>query len=341
MKSEKIYIKVLQNIGFRLFAVLSLLLLFAAQRLPALSVEAEELRDVTERFSISSFAFGNFAKFFDYFAIPLSYTALITIVLAAVILMLGVISLGLSLFTYRGVQVVNFFVSLVGTLCSIAYSVLLTVSIYEWRNDIDIEGILTFDPNYFLIWLPVALFALATLFIYTYAKMPGYRFADGRFFRAMGCALNPKNFPRTFRKDDSTEALFRSNVPLKKKKYATISEPDSLKKARRSASKLRKKSNNAKTADYKETTSKKFSNLELAINKREHAEMVANRLVDSENKAMLKNKNSKKTATSKKSYSPAAASGLSAAEKRARALEIAKLKAKHAEEIAIRNKEIL
>ncbi len=340
MKSEKIYIKVLQNIGFRLFAVLSLLFLFVAQRLPALSVEAEELRDVTERFSISSFAFGNFAKFFDYFAIPLSYTALIMIVLAAVILMLGAISLGLSLFTYRKVQVVNFFVSLVGTLCSIAFSVLLTVAIYEWRNDIDIDGVLTFMPNHFLIWLPVALFALATLFIYTYAKLPGYRMADGRFFRAMGCALNPKNFPRTFKKDDNTEAIFRSNVPLKKKKYATISEPDSLKKARRSASKSRRKADKAKAADLAEASSKKLSNLELAINKREHAERVANRLVDSENSALLKKKNSKKSSTSKKSNSHASASRLSDAEKRARALEIAKLKAKHAEEIALRNKKI-
>ncbi len=340
MKSEKIYIKVLQNIGFRLFAVLSLLLLFGAQRLPALSVKAEELRDVTESFSISSFAFGNFAKFFDYFAIPLSYTALIMIVFAAVILMLGAISLGLSLFTYRKVQVVNFFVSLVGTLCSIAFSVLLTVSIYEWRNDIDIEGILTFDPNYFLIWLPAALFAIATLFIYTYAKLPGYRIADGKFLRAMGCALNPQNFPRTFKKDDHTEAIFRASVPLKMKKYATISEPDSLKKARKSASKSRRKAEKTKTADPAEASSKKLSNLEIAINKREHAERVANRMVDSENNALRKKKNFKKSSASKKSNSNASAVRLSEAEKRARALEIAKLKAKHAEEIALRNKEI-
>ncbi len=340
MKSEKIYIKVLQNIGFRFFAVLSLLLLFAAQRLPALSVKAEELRDVTEKFSISSFAFGNFAKFFDYFAIPLSNTALIMIVFAAVILMLGVISLGLSLFTYRMVQVVNFFVSLIGTLCSIVYSVLLTVSIHEWRSDGEIDGILTFMPNHFLIWLPVVLFAAAALFIYTYAKLPGYRIADGRFFRAASCALNPKNFLRTFNKDDSTEAIFRSNVPLKKKKYATISEPVSLKKARKAESKLRKKADKAKAVNTTEVSSKKLTNLELAINKRDHAELVANRMADSENKAMRRKKSSKNSPVSHKSH-PTSSAVLSDAEKRARALEIAKLKAKHAEEIALRNKKIM
>lgn len=344
MKTEKIYIKALQNIGFRFFAVLSFILLFVAQRLPSVSIEAAELRDVTERFSISSVAFGNFAKFFDYFAIPMSYLSLVAVVLAAVVLMLGVVALGLSLFPYRMVQVVNFFISLAGTLGSIAYSVLLTISISGWKADSEISEILEFMPNHFLIWLPVALFAIGTLFVYIYAKLPGYCLADGRFFRAAGCALNPKNFPRTFHKNDSTEDIFRTNVPLKKKKYATISEPDSLKKARRASAKKHKNANNSQPAAGigATTDDKKLSNLRIAINRREHAEKVANKMADSENKAMRKKKSSKPSrATKKGSRTAAASKPMTDAEKRARALEIAKLKAKHAEEIAQRNKEIL
>ncbi len=339
MKFKKICIKVLQNIGFRFFAVLSFVLLFVAQRLHCLSIKALELRDVTEGFSMSSVGFGNLAKFFDYFAVPMSYYALTTVVLAAIILMLGVIALGLSLFPYRRVQAVNSIVSIVGCLCSIAYGIFLTLSVWEWRVDIDISEILAFTPNYFLIWLPTGLFAIGALFAYAYAKLPNYRLADGKFFRALGFALSPKNFMSTFQKDDNTEDTFRSNVPLNQKKYATINTPDSLKKANRISARKRRKSKKSEDSLGSDAEAEKVSNLQKAVDNREHAELIANKAADDENRAMRKKrkpKKAKKTLSSKK----IPAKNQEPADSRARALEIAKLKAKHAEEVAAKDREI-
>ena len=47
MKSEKLYIKMLQSISFRLFAVIAYILLFLTHRLSALRIDEIEMVDVT------------------------------------------------------------------------------------------------------------------------------------------------------------------------------------------------------------------------------------------------------------------------------------------------------
>ncbi len=340
MKSEKIYIKAPQNIGFKAFAVIAYILLFAAQRLPALSIEAAELRDVSENFSVSSLALGNFIKFFDYFAVPADGGAISIIVIAAAALALGLIVLALSLFPYRGVQVVNFVLSVLGTLTSIALAILITVFVPIWNADGSRADILIFSARHVIIWAPTLLFILGTIFIYAYAKMPSYRLADGRFFKTLFNALAPKNFPSTFRKKDNTEAMFRATVPLKQKKYATMSEPGSLKKVRKESAKRRGKADYTQVLDEFEAAEKKLSKLQMAINRREHAERIANRSADSENRALLNKKKKSAAKTARPSAYSSQKRSAAPADKRARALEIAKLKAKHAEEIADKNNKI-
>lgn len=338
MNTEKLSIKALQSIGFKTFAVFSYILLFFAQRLPQISIDAVELRDVTESFSISSVAFGKLNKFFDYFAAPLDGGTLALIILAIAALTLGIAALCLSLFPYRRLQVINFCLSAVGSAVSIAFAVLLIVNSSSLNYDSEVGGIMDFSPSYALIWIAPALFVLGTLFIYTYAKMPEYTLADGRFFRAAGCALNPANFPKTFSASDDTEALFRATVPLKKKKYATMSEPSALKKERKKSAKRRRKMDYTQILDDYEATEKKLSPLELALAKREHAERIANAKADEENRILFKKQREVKAAPSKsKNKKPKKTRGSAP---RNKALEIAKLKARHAEEVATRNNEM-
>lgn len=338
MKSEKLYIKAPQKIGFKAFAVIAYIILFVIQRLPALSIEAAELRDVSENFSVSSLALGNFIKFFDYFAVPVGGGAISIIVIAAVALVLGLVVLALSLFPYRRVQVLNFVLSVLGTLVSVALAILITVFVPLWNADGALSDILGFSAHYIITWLPAVLFMVGTIFIYAYAKMPSYRLSDGRFFKTLLNALAPKNFTSTFKKRDNTEALFRATVPLKQKKYATMSEPASIKKARKESAKRRGKMDYTQVLDEFEATDKKLSKLQMAVNRREHAERIANRSVESENRALLNKK--KKRASARTSAGAAQRRASAPVDNRARALEIAKLKAKHAEEVAGRNKEI-
>lgn len=148
-----------------------------------------------------------------------------------------------------------------------------------------------FQP-YASIWLPPIFFLIGTLFTYAFAKMPDYALAEGRFFRTIGAALNPKYFLRTFKKDDNTEALFRARTPLKKKKYVTVSEPKILKKAKKAEKAVKKKKRKKKTEPVIETPPpKKLTALELALAKREHAEALANMQADEENKAIFTKRN--------------------------------------------------
>ncbi len=338
MNTEKLSIKALQSIGFKTFAVFIYILLFFAQRLPQVSIDAVELRDVTESFSISSVAFGNLNKFFDYFAAPLDGGTLALIILAVAALTLGIAALCLSFFPYRRLQVVNFCLSAIGSAVNIAFAVLLIVNSSKLNYDSEIGGIMDFSPSYVLIWIAPLLFILGTLFTYAYAKMPEYTLADGRFFRALGCALNPMNFPKTFGSNDDTEALFRATVPLKKKKYATMSEPSALKSERKKSAKRRRKMNNTQILDDYEATGKKLSPLELALAKREHAERIANAKADEENRILFKKQSAVKTAPAK--FKTKKTKKKNGGAPRNRSLEIAKLKARHAEEVATRNNEI-
>ena len=185
---------------------------------------------------------------------------------------------------------------------------------------------MVFEPVYFILWAAPALFLIGTLFIYAYAKMPAYTLSEGRFFTTLGAALNPKYFFRTFKSYDDTEDLFRTSVPLKKKKYASISKPTALKKIKK-----RSKNRGGETAP----NSKKLSPLELALNKREHAEAIANKTADEINRSLFKKQEpqAKKAVHKKKTKSKTKKASHSA-------LDIAKQRAVHAEEVANINNEL-
>ncbi len=346
MKTEKLYIKALQNISFKAFAIVAYIILFVVQRRPQMSIDAVELHNVTEKFSLSDIAFGNISKFFDYFAAEVTASVTVITVLAVIALLLGVISLALSLFGFKRVQLVNFCVSLAGTIISAVFAIVLAVNLSA-LNKAEAGEILDFTAYYFSAWLPVIFFAIGTVFTYAYVKMPNYTLSEGRFFVTLGCALNPINFVKTFSEDDDTEALFRARIPLKKKKYATMSEPAAIKNAMKNAKKSSKrhsKSNKNKIDEKAAQTESKLTPLQLALSKREHAEKIANVNADAENRALF----SKKQKTVSRTKPVINRSDMTNPEKSKKrgnssggnALEIAKLKARHAEEIASKNNQI-
>ncbi len=315
----------LQSISFRLFAVIAYILLFLTHRLSALRIDEIEMVDVTEKFSMSGVAFGKINKFFDYFGVePVSEITVLS-VMSIIILAFGVAVLAMSLFGFKRLQIVNFCISCVGTALNIALAILVTV--YSSNiNGSEIGDIMVFEPVYFILWAAPALFLIGTLFIYAYAKMPAYTLSEGRFFTTLGAALNPKYFFRTFKSYDDTEDLFRTSVPLKKKKYASISKPTALKKIKK-----RSKNRGGETAP----NSKKLSPLELALNKREHAEAIANKTADEINRSLFKKQEpqAKKAVHKKKTKSKTKKASHSA-------LDIAKQRAVHAEEVANINNEL-
>ena len=337
MKTEKLFITALQKVSFKAFAIAAYILLFISQRLPMFGINSIELNDVTEGFSISSIAFGMVSKFFDFFGVTTPPEIQLLMIGCIVLLVFGLAALIMSLFGFRLIQVINFCVSAVGTLLSIGFSVLVTLGISS-INSSEIGEILEFQP-YASIWLPPIFFLIGTLFTYAFAKMPDYALAEGRFFRTIGAALNPKYFLRTFKKDDNTEALFRAKTPLKKKKYVTVSEPKILKKAKKAEKAVKKKKRKKKTEPVTITPpTKKLTALELALAKREHAEALANMQEDEENKALFSKRNAAPDYS--KTYSSKNQIQNRKQVKNKRALELAKLKASHAEEIASRNEDL-
>lgn len=330
MKTEKIFINILQSISFKAFAVVSYILLFISQRIFILRADEIELSDITERFSISDIALGRLSKFFDYFGVEQPQQLTVFVVFSAALLILGIAVLALSLFAFRKLQVINFCISAAGTVISIAFSIIILI-LYAQINSSDTGNIIVLEPQYVLIWLPCLFFVIGSVFTYAYVKMPEYRIAEGRFFKTLLAALNPKSFAKTFGSRDNTEALFRAKVPLKKKKYASVSKPDSIKKAKR---KKKKKQHSADSSTHN-VPDKRLSSLELALSKRDHAEQIANMQADIENRKLSskKKRTKKKYAAEHKNTKPAVKTELSA-------LELAKLRAAHAEEVAAAKKKL-
>ena len=332
MKANKLYIKSIQKLGFKAFAIAAFVLLFIVQRIPIFKVAELELSNVSESFSLADIGFLRLVKFFDYFGIAAPAEIEVITYIALGVLVLGLASLVMSFFAYRAVQVINFSVSLVGFLLSTAFGVLMTVLTVGFAET-EFGEIMAVSVN-FAVWLPAALFLIGAVFVYAYAKMPHYSIAEGRFFAAFGAALNPKRFIRTFGKDDDTEQVFRSRVPLKKKKYATLSEPKAVKKSKKAIRKARKKSGESLAQDNKNLTK-----LEIALQKREHAEKLANARADEENRALYKNKKIKRAPAKKAAPKSPPKPRRSAAE-REKALNAAKRRVEHAEAVAMKEMEL-
>ncbi len=336
MKANKLYIKSIQKLGFKAFAIAAFVLLFIVQRIPLFKVAELELSNVSESFSLADIGFLRLVKFFDYFGVAAPAEIEVITYIALGVLALGLAALVMSFFAYRAVQVINFLVSLVGFLLSTVFGVLMTVLSVGFAET-EFSEIMAVSVN-FVVWLPAALFLIGTVFVYAYAKMPHYSIAEGRFFAAFGAALNPKRFIRTFGREDDTEQIFRSRVPLKKKKYATLSEPKAIKKSkkakRKAGKKYKKKSDESLVKDNRNLTK-----LEIALKKREHAEKLANARADEENRALYKNKKIKSTAAKPAAAKPAHKPRRSAAE-REKALEAAKRRAEHAEAVAMKEMEL-
>ena len=345
METKKLYIKSLQKLSFKAFAILAYVLLFISQRFHFLNITELELNDVSDSFGLSGIAFGKASKFFDYFGVEFPPELQICMYISLALLVLGLAALCLSFFGYRILQVINFAVSFAGFALSVAFGVLLTVFSVQIAES-ELSEIMSISLN-FLIWLPAVFFLIGSVFTYAYAKMPGYSLAEGRFFTTLGAALNPRGFLKTFRSDDDTENLFRSRVPLKKKKYATLGEPkairNSKKAAKRQLSKAKKKNKkDGKSEPAQPVQDKRLTPLQIALAKREHAEKVANVRADEENRALFAKP---KDAASEKADKPAEAGrkphkrNRSSLEK-TKSLELAKRRAEHAEMVASRNDEI-
>lgn len=332
MKANKLYIKSIQKLGFKAFAIAAFVLLFIVQRIPIFKVAELELSNVSESFSLADIGFLRLVKFFDYFGIAAPAEIEVITYIALGVLVLGLAALVMSFFAYRAVQVINFLVSLVGFLLSTAFGVLMTVLTVGFAHT-EFSEIMAVSVN-FAVWLPAVLFLIGTIFVYAYAKMPHYSIAEGRFFAAFGAALNPKRFIRTFGRNDDTEQIFRSRVPLKKKKYATLSEPKAVKKSKKAVRKARKKSGEGLVQDNKNLTK-----LEIALKKREHAEKLANARADEENRALYKNKKIKPAAAKKAAPKPPPRPRRSTAE-REKALNAAKRRVEHAEAVAMKEMEL-
>lgn len=337
MKAEKLYIKATQKISFKAFAIVVFVLLFIAERIPCLSVSELELSDVSESFSLAEIGFRAVVKFFDYFGF--SEPAVIEVIscLALGMIVLGLASLALSFFGYRIMQVINTIVSFVGFLASVAFGILVTVFVLSLPES-DYGEVMSAGLN-FTLWLPAVLFLIGMVFTYAYAKLPGYTMAEGRFFSAFAAALNPKRFLSTFKKVDDTEQLFRISVPLKKKKYATLSEPKAVRKSKKAERKMKRaEKKNAKNPNVSHGGTKKpaekLTPLELALKKREHAERVANARADEENRLLRARATAVKKTVNTGSGNKT--SRKSTAE-RERALELARRRMEHAETVAERD----
>lgn len=350
MKIRRLPFIIFNKTGFKLIAVLSYILLFVFERIRVLRLTELELLDATDVFSVSDICFGGLDKFYDYFAVPLPDFTLYLQIAAIAMLVLGLAALILSLFSYRRVQIVNVFVSFLSFLVSLAFGILLYVYAGEQNSVSERNRIMEYSV-YFTAFLP-ALFSL-TGFIFTYAfvKMPKYVFAEGRFFKAMGCAFSPFNFTATFKKTDPTEDKFRATTPLKRRKYQSFDEPKSIrnsetKKAKKSAASNTSKAKSEKKAggeskaddgDKRRSSAQnaKPSALELALAKRAHAEEIANSRVEASNRALFKKEPRKPKGGGSKIQKTSASAGSSRAKERKQtALELAKARAAHAEKIA-------
>lgn len=332
MKAKKLYINSIQKLSFKAFAIIAFVLLFIVSRIPLIKIFELEFSGVSDSFSVSGIGFGKAAKFFDYFGVAVPSQFEFVTYLAFAILVLGLASLVMSFFGYRIVQVTNVVVSFVGFVLSVVFGVIITVFSVGFGQS-ELGGIMTVSINYVLVWLPAVLFLVGTNFVYVYAKMPGYSLAEGRFWSAYTAAVNPARFVSTFTSNDTTEQMFRSRVPLKKKKYATISEPKAIKKAKHAKRKADKKGG-VDSAKPKP----KLTSLEIALKRREHAEKVANNRADEENRAMYRSgsfKNSPKHTSAK--TPPRHRAGTASANK---SLELAKRRAEHAENVAARSDDI-
>lgn len=347
MEAKKLYIKSVQKLSFKAFAIIAFILLFISQRLHFLKITELELNNVSDTFGLSEIAFGKTAKFFDYFGVAFPSQFQIGMYISIGLLVLGLAVLVMSFFGYRAIQVVNFVISFVGFALSIVFAVIMTVLSVQ-GNGADVDEIMEVSVN-FIVWLPAVFFLIGSVFTYAYAKMPGYSLAEGRFCATFFAALNPKCFLKTFQKEDNTESLFRSRVPLKKKKYATLGEPKAIKKSKKANKKqVNKRKNTRKCTDdtakaVSPIKDKKLTSLQIALAKREHAERIANVRADEENRALfVKQKNS---AAQNKESNVAEISKKSpkknrSASSKAKAFERAKRRAEHAEMVASRNDEI-
>lgn len=332
MQTKKLYIKSIQKLSFKAFAIIAFVCVFITQRVKFLNVRELEMSNVSDSFGISDIALGRLSKFFDYFGVGLTSGLEVCTYLSLGLLVCGLAVLVMSFFGYRIVQIVNFIASFIGFVLSVATGVILTV-ISMQGLDGEVGEIMLLGINPILVWLPAVFFLIGAAFTYAYAKMPGYSLAEGRFFTTLGFALNPKYFVKTFRYYDNTEDIFRTKVPLKKKKYATIREP----KAIRTSKKAGQKSSGKEPVD-----NKKLTRLELALARREHAERVANVRADEENRALfIKNSAAPiKSAQNNTAPKPVRKGRPSSASASAKALELAKRRAAHAEEVVSRNDEI-
>lgn len=334
MQTKKLYIKSIQKLSFKAFAIIAFVCVFITQRIKFLNVRELEMSNVSDSFGISDAALGRLSKFFDYFGVGLTPGLETCTYLSLGLLVCGLAVLVMSFFGYRIVQIVNFIASFIGFVLSVVTGVIFTV-ISMQGLDGETGEIMSLSVNLIFVWLPALFFLIGSVFTYAYAKMPGYSLAEGRFFTTLGFALNPKYFVKTFRRHDDTENIFRTRVPLKKKKYATIREPKAIKTSKKAAQ---------KSSDKEPVPNKKLTRLELALARREHAERVANVRADEENRALFMKKSEanvpRKSAQNNAAPKPVRKGRPSSASESAKALELAKRRAAHAEEVVSRNDEI-
>lgn len=308
MQAKKIYIKSIQNISFKAFALLSFVCVFLSQRIDFLSVRETEMKNAFDTFSVSSIGLGKLSKFYEYFGVSTPTVLDVCVYFSASLIIIGLMCLVMSFFKFRIMQVVNFITSFIGFGLSLTLAILLCVYSSGGSED----DIMSVSMN-FVIWLPMVFFLIGSVFSYAFAKMPRYRIAEGRFLRTLGAALNPKKFLKTFTGNDDTEKIFRSRTPLKKRKYATISKPKSMRYIKN-----------------KEKLNMDLTSINTAIKKRDHAEMVANSKADEMNLSLHKPKKAKR----KKAKKANVALSPKKENTSLSPLEIAKRKAQHAEMVA-------
>lgn len=292
MNTEKFYIKALQNISFKAFALVAYIILFVWQRLSIIKLTELEFDDIFDKFSTFDIAIGKVPKFLDYFGVELPTILNMVQYLCLGLLVLGLIILILSFFGNIIIQKINYIFSFVGFISSLVFVVYFNITASD-INSAAFADVIRLDFMHFVFYVQPLLFLIGMVFVYAYVKMPKYRLAEGRFFATILAALNPKHFLKTFRSYDNTEDLFRLRVPLRKKKYATLVEPKAIKRKKK---KRPKNKRNKKTKiENMEPVQKKLTPLEIALAKREHAEAIANARAEQENKSILdKRRNSDK-----------------------------------------------
>lgn len=348
MNTEKFYIKALQSISFKAFSIVAYILLFIFQRLSVLRLTELEFNDIFDKFSTYNIATGKVSKFIEYFGVELPSILNTIQYLCLCLIILGLILLIFSFFGNIILQKISCVLSFVGFAASLFLAIYFGMIAGE-LNSSDFFDVLSIELTSFILYAQPIIFLLGTIFVYAYIKMPKYRLEEGRFFATFLAALDPRCFFRTFKSYDNTEDLFRLRVQLKKKKYATLEEPKSLKKnkiKKKKAKKPKRPTRRPKTAEEIEKLQKKLTPLEIALAKREHAEAIANTKAEQDNKSIF-NKDYDPDEVHDMAddieyleYEPKKIKTRKTAVKESPALKIARQRAMHAEQIANKKRDM-